>query len=81
MNQMVGMIIAEIEAADVIIAPIADNKVFYMMAQSTEGEINVDVALHLLSASEFQLKSITCLILNVKIAGSRLMISFISKIG
>lgn len=81
MNQMVGEIIAEIEAADVIIAPMADNKVFYIMVQFTEGEINADVALHPLSASKFQLKSIICLILNVKITGSRLMISFISKIG
>lgn len=51
-NQMVSKIIAEIEAADVIIAPIADNKMFYVMAQFTEGEINADVALHSLSASK-----------------------------
>ena len=46
-NQMVSKIVAEIEAADVIIAPIADNKMFYVMAQFTDGEINADVALHL----------------------------------
>lgn len=51
-NQMVRKIIAEIEAADVIIAPIADNKMFYVMAQFTDGEINADVALHSLSASK-----------------------------
>lgn len=57
-NQMVGKIIAEIEAADVIIAPIADNKMFYVMAQFTEGEINADVALHSLSASKLGLQFI-----------------------
>ncbi len=44
-------IIDEIEASDVIIAPIADNRMFYIMAQFTDGEINADVALHSLSAS------------------------------
>lgn len=51
-NQMVSKIVAETEAADVIIAPIADNKMFYIMAQFIEGEINADVALHSLSASK-----------------------------
>lgn len=51
-NQMVSKIVAEIEAADVIIAPIVDNKMFYVMAQFTDGEINADVALHSLSASK-----------------------------
>lgn len=51
-DPMVGGIIDQIEKADVIIAPIADNKMFYVMAQFTEGEINADVALHSLSASK-----------------------------
>lgn len=51
-NSRVCKIVAEIEAADVVIAPIADNKMFYVMAQFTEGEINADVALHSLSASK-----------------------------
>lgn len=51
-NSMVSQIVADIEAADVVIAPIADNKMFYVMAQFTEGEINADVALHSLSASK-----------------------------
>lgn len=51
-NYMVRQIVKDIEAADVIIAPIADNKMFYVMAQFTEGEINADVALHSLSASK-----------------------------
>nr|MCR4705731.1 DUF3990 domain-containing protein [Lachnospiraceae bacterium] len=54
----VGKIIAKIEEADVIIAPIADNKMFYIMAQFTEGEINADVALHSLSASKLGLQYI-----------------------
>ena len=50
-NEIVKKIVSEIESADVIIAPIADNKMFYIMAQFTDGEINTDVALHSLSAS------------------------------
>ena len=42
----------EVEEADVIIAPIADNKMFYIMTQFALGEINADVALHSLSASK-----------------------------
>lgn len=57
-NQMVKKIVAEIEAADVIIAPIADNKMFYVMAQFTDGEINADVAIHSLSASKLGLQFI-----------------------
>ena len=50
-SEKVRRIIAGAEAADVIIAPIADNKMFYIMAQFTDGEINADAALHSLSAS------------------------------
>ncbi len=55
-NSLVRKIVADIESADVIIAPIADNKMFYVMAQFTEGEINADVALHSLSASRLGLQ-------------------------
>ena len=58
MNSMIGQIVADIEAADVVIAPIADNKMFYVMAQFTDGEINADVALHSLSASKLGLQFI-----------------------
>ncbi len=50
--------INDIEAADVIISPITDNKMFYIMAQFTEGEINADVALHSLAASKLGLQYI-----------------------
>lgn len=50
-NAMINKAIAEVEDSDLIIAPIADNKMFYIMAQFTDGEINADVALHSLSAS------------------------------
>ena len=50
-SKMVKDIISEIEDSDVVIAPIADNKMFYIMAQFTDGEINADVALHSLAAS------------------------------
>ncbi len=57
-DSKVREIINEINAVDVIIAPIADNKMFYIMAQFTEGEINADVALHSLSASKLGLQCI-----------------------
>lgn len=57
-NEKVNSIISRIEAADLIIAPIADNKMFYTMAQFTDGEINADVALHSLSASNLGLQYI-----------------------
>ena len=58
LNSKVRQIVADVEAADVVIAPIADNKMFYVMAQFTEGEINADVALHSLSASKLGLQFI-----------------------
>ena len=57
-SSMVQGIVKRIEEADVIIAPIADNKMFYIMSQFAEGEINADVALHSLSASGFGLQYI-----------------------
>lgn len=57
-NQTIQTIISQIKEADVIIAPIADNKMFYIMSQFTEGEINADVALHSLSASKLGLQYI-----------------------
>lgn len=57
-NSMVSQIVTDIETADVVIAPIADNKMFYVMAQFVEGEINADVALHSLSASKLGLQFI-----------------------
>lgn len=57
-SKMVKGIVKEVENADVVIAPIADNKMFYIMAQFTDGEINADVALHSLSASNLGLQYI-----------------------
>ena len=51
-NELIKKIVADVEEADVIIAPIADNKMFYVMAQFVDGEINADVALHSLSAAK-----------------------------
>ena len=48
---IVKKIIKELENVDLIIAPIADNKMFYIMSQFAEGEINSLVAIHSLSAS------------------------------
>lgn len=50
-NQMIRDILRDVDNADVIIAPIADNRMFHIMTQFSEGEINADVALHSLSAS------------------------------
>lgn len=50
-SNMVQEVVRKTEDADIIIAPIADNKMFYVMSQFAEGEINADVALHSLSAS------------------------------
>lgn len=55
-NPMVSKVISEVESADVVIAPIADNRMFYIMTQFTDGEINADVALHSLSASKLGLQ-------------------------
>lgn len=57
-NGMVTKIINDIESADLVIAPIADNKMFYIMALFTEGEINSEVALHSLSASKLGMQYI-----------------------
>lgn len=55
-NNQINDIVNKIKNADVIIAPIADNKMFYIMTQFAEGEINADVALHSLSASKLGLQ-------------------------
>ena len=57
-SEKVRAVIDKVEKADVIIAPIADNKMFYVMSQFAEGEINADVALHSLSASRLGLQYI-----------------------
>ena len=57
-NKIIKKIIADVESADVVIAPIADNKMFYIMTQFVDGEINADVALHSLSASKLGLQYI-----------------------
>lgn len=49
---IIKKLIEKVETSDVIIAPIADNRMFYIMTLFVEGEINVDVTLHSLSASK-----------------------------
>lgn len=49
---IVKEIIKKVEEADVVIAPIADNRMFYIMTLFAQGEINANVALHSLSASK-----------------------------
>ena len=55
-NPRVRAVVRRVEDADVVVAPIADNKMFYVMSQFAEGEINADVALHSLSASSLGLQ-------------------------
>ena len=50
-HEVVKRVLKRIEGADVIIAPIADKRMFYVMRQFTEGEITDLEALHCLSAS------------------------------
>lgn len=57
-SETVRKVIKKTEDADVIIAPIADNKMFYVMSQFAEGEINADAAIHSLSASRLGLQYI-----------------------
>lgn len=57
-NDIVRRIVSEVEDTDAVIAPIADNKMFYIMSQFTDGDINADVALHSLSASKLGLQYI-----------------------
>ena len=57
-SSLVQRIVKRIEDADVVVAPIADNKMFYIMSQFAEGEINADVAIHSLSASGLGLQYI-----------------------
>ena len=57
-SKRVQEVIKKIEDADVIIAPIADNKMFYVMSQFAEGEINADAAIHSLSASRLGMQYI-----------------------
>lgn len=50
-SSFVKSIIKKIDEYDVIIAPIADNRMFYIMTLFANGDINANVALHSLSAS------------------------------
>lgn len=55
-SKMVQKAIEGINDCDLIIAPIADNRMFYIMTLFAEGEINADVALHSLAASSLGLQ-------------------------
>lgn len=50
-SELIQKVVSEVEAADLVIAPIADNRMFYIMSLFAAGDINADVALHSLSAS------------------------------
>ena len=54
--ERLNRIIEDIEESDTVIAPIADNKMFYIMSQFTNGDINANIALHSLSASKLGLQ-------------------------
>ena len=48
---LIKKIKSEVDNADVIVAPIADNRMFNLMSEFADSIINADVALHTLSAS------------------------------
>ena len=50
-SETVKKMIEKVENADVIIAPIADNRMFYIMSLFANGDINSEAAVHSLSAS------------------------------
>ena len=50
-HKMIKKIIEKIKEADLIVAPIADNRMFYVMTQFANGDITENVAIHSLSAS------------------------------
>ena len=50
-NEKLANLFKRVENADLIIAPIADNKMFYIMKRFGAGEITDNVALHSLAAS------------------------------
>ena len=52
----IAQAIAEAEKADLIIAPIADNKMYFVMSRFVDGDINAEVALHSLAASNLGLQ-------------------------
>lgn len=55
-SDKIKAIVSEIDEADVVIAPIADNKMFYIMSLFADGEISADAAIHSLSASSLGLQ-------------------------
>lgn len=55
-SKKIKSIIESIMNVDLIIAPIADNRMFHIMNQFAEGDINANVALHSLSASHLGLQ-------------------------
>ena len=57
-SDVIRDIAARVESADVVVAPIADNKMFYIMSLFAEGELNADAALHSLAASKLGLQYI-----------------------
>lgn len=57
-SETIRSIVNKIEQADVIIAPIADNRMYYIMSLFVEGDINVDVAIHSLSTSNMGMQYI-----------------------
>lgn len=60
-NEKIKEIIDDLNNYDLIIAPIADNKMFHIMNEFAKGKINIDVAMHSLRAfslgNQYVLKS------------------------
>lgn len=50
-HPLIQKFLHKLDGVDVIVAPIADNRMFYIMTEFMDGNISADVALHSLSAS------------------------------
>ena len=57
-SKIIRDIVMKVESADVVVAPIADNKMFYIMSLFAQGELNADASLHSLAASKLGLQYI-----------------------
>ncbi len=55
-SEIIKKIRNEVESSDLIIAPIADNRMFYIMTLFSDGMISAECALHSLSASSLGLQ-------------------------
>lgn len=81
-SELIKKIIKEIDSCDLIIAPIADNRMYYIMTLFSDGMISSECALHSLSASSlgFQYVFKTKKAINKLVPIERYFLSSIEKL-